>query len=195
MAEVYPITNFEDVKAIRRVLTKWGHVKFAEAFFIGCHIGLRACDFLGLRFDQIEGKGKKIYVTEKKTGKLNDILITPRILESVEILKKYYQEKHPYVEHVYLFQTTSNSCKGDTRHITVDAFRKLLKQACEAIGLDDNFGSHTCRKTTGYHLYKQTGDIHLVQKRFNHKSAHETLAYIGVQRKQLDAAMLALDFG
>lgn len=193
MAEVYPITNIEDVKAIRRVLTKWGDVKFAEAFFIGCHIGLRASDFLCLRFDQFPRH--KIKTTDKKTKKANEILVTPRILESVELLKNYYAEKFPYIESVYLFQTTSNNSKSKTKCISVDAFRKKVKEACEAIGLEDNFGSHTCRKTTGYHLYKQTGDIHLVQKMLNHRTAFETLAYIGLERQQLDAAKLALDFG
>lgn len=44
---------------------------------------------------------------------------------------------------------------------------KILRHAADYVGLDD-IGTHTMRKTFGYHLYKKTGDVALLQKILNH---------------------------
>ena len=53
MAEVSPITDFYDVKAIYKKLNKWGNVREAECFMVGCHVGLRASDLLLITFDDV----------------------------------------------------------------------------------------------------------------------------------------------
>ena len=52
----------------------------------------------------------------------------------------------------------------------------------------DCLGCHSMRKTFGYHYYKQTKDIALLQKIFNHSSPAITLAYIGIDQDRMDRA-------
>jgi integrase len=190
MAEVYPITNLEEVRAVRRVLKKWGNVREAEAFFINCHMGLRVGDLLKLKFSQMTGKS--FIVKEEKTKKNREIPLTPLMKDSIAILKQWYKDNHQDVTPVYLFQATARWIVDD-KPISSQYLYKKIKDACEAAGIEDNIGTHTMRKTFGYHIFQSTGDLTNIQKIFGHASQAETLAYIGVTRKTQNAMYLNLD--
>ena len=52
--------------------------------------------------------------------------------------------------------------------------------------LPEKVGTHTMRKTFGYHHYKKFKDIAILQKIFNHSSPQVTLRYIGIEQDQID---------
>ena len=54
------------------------------------------------------------------------------------------------------------------------------------IGIDYKIGTHTLRKTFGYHHYKKFKDVALLQKIFNHSSPAITLRYIGIDQEEID---------
>ena len=63
----------------------------------------------------------------------------------------------------------------------------------KSVGLA-NIGTHSLRKTFGYHAFKQTGgNLPLVQKLLNHSSSGETLRYIGIDREQMDSVFLTIN--
>lgn len=193
MAEVYPIEKIEDIIAVRRILTKWGKVREAELFNIGCHIGLRIGDLLKVTFDDVESGWLK--VTEEKTGKKREpIPTTSVVLASAQLLMEWYKKEHPYFTPKYLFQSArSGGSKVEVKPISSAYFRKHFKAATEALCLEGNYSSHSLRKTFGYHTYKNTGDLSQIQKIFNHATQNETLAYIGVTRKSIHAVYHGLD--
>ena len=53
-----------------------------------------------------------------------------------------------------------------------------------------NVGTHTMRKTFGYHHYKQFNDVALLQKIFNHSSPSITMRYVGIAQEELDYSYL-----
>jgi integrase len=55
------------------------------------------------------------------------------------------------------------------------------------VGLEE-IGTHTLRKTFGYHFYLETHDIGLLQELFNHSSPKITLRYIGITQDTVDNA-------
>ena len=63
---------------------------------------------------------------------------------------------------------------------------RFLNEACEKLGISINVGTHTMRKTFGYHHYKQFNDIALLQKILNHSSPSITLRYIGIDQETID---------
>ncbi|MEC2221536.1 tyrosine-type recombinase/integrase, partial [Bacillus subtilis] len=65
---------------------------------------------------------------------------------------------------------------------------KILRAAAEYVGLDD-IGTHTLRKTFGYHFYKQTKDVAMLQEIFNHSDQRTTLRYIGINQDAMNNAM------
>ncbi|WP_397540271.1 tyrosine-type recombinase/integrase [Rummeliibacillus pycnus] len=50
-------------------------------------------------------------------------------------------------------------------------------------------GTHTMRKTFGYHHYKQHKDVAVLQQLFNHSAPSITMKYIGVTEDEVDATM------
>ncbi|MFW6238815.1 MAG: tyrosine-type recombinase/integrase, partial [Halanaerobiales bacterium] len=80
----------------------------------------------------------------------------------------------------YLFQ----SRKGKNQPISrVQAYR-VLKKIGKRAGLNIKIGTHTLRKTYGYHHYQKYKDIAQLQAIFNHSSPDITLDYIGTCRKK-----------
>ena len=59
---------------------------------------------------------------------------------------------------VYLFK----SREGINKPISRSMAYKILRAAAEYVGLDD-IGTHTLRKIFGYHFYKQTKDVAMLQ--------------------------------
>ena len=64
---------------------------------------------------------------------------------------------------------------------------KILNKAVRAVGMTRRIGTHTLRKTFGYHCYQKYDDVVLLQKIFNHSSPKITLRYIGIEQEDIDA--------
>jgi integrase len=62
----------------------------------------------------------------------------------------------------------------------------IIKNACEEAGIEERVGTHTMRKTFGYHHYQRFKDVAMLQKMFNHSSPQITLRYIGIEQDQID---------
>ena len=73
------------------------------------------------------------------------------------------------------------SKRGDNPIERTQAYR-ILKNACREAGVNLNFGTHTLRKTFGYHFYKQYKDLKYLQKLFNHSSINTTMEYIDLEK-------------
>lgn len=70
---------------------------------------------------------------------------------------------------------------------------KILNSVAKDVGIKEKIGTHTLRKTFGYHAHKICYDITLIQKLFNHSSPSVTLRYIGITQDKLDNVYMSLD--
>lgn len=70
------------------------------------------------------------------------------------------------------------------RPLTRKAVAKAFQQVGEEAGV--RLGTHSMRKTRGYHLYKKTNDIARVMKMLRHSSEGVTLRYIGITQYVID---------
>ena len=93
------------------------------------------------------------------------------------MFQKYTQDKN---EDMPLFSTKYNN-----RLDRIEAYR-ILKRASKTANVKVNIGTHSLRKTFGYHHYKQFKDIAILQKIFNHSSVEITLRYIGIEQDEID---------
>ncbi|MCY7773459.1 tyrosine-type recombinase/integrase [Bacillus haynesii] len=71
-------------------------------------------------------------------------------------------------------------------------FWKIIKDAAAEVGVK-NIGTHSLRKTFGYHMRKSKVDIDLIMELLNHSSQRETLRYIGIIQDEKDQAVRSLD--
>ena len=67
---------------------------------------------------------------------------------------------------------------------------RILNKAAKTLNLQDKIGTHSLRKTFGYHHYKQFDNIELLQKIFNHSYSAITLRYIGIEQDIIDESYM-----
>lgn len=176
METVQPIRELSNIRAMKNALRKSGERDYM-LFCVGINTGLRISDILNLRVSDVRGK-THIHITERKTGKDKKFKINDALKDDLE---EYVSDMD---DHEYLFQ----SHKGKNKPITrVQAYR-ILNDAAQRVGLSE-IGTHTLRKTFGYHFYKQYKDVALLQELFNHSAPSVTLRYIGINQDIMDKAM------
>lgn len=171
MNVVEPIRNKNDIKKVEKILAK--NKRDLLLFTIGTNCGLRISDIIALNISDVLNK-QYITLVEKKTGKFKKIPINSKL---GPMLKEYVNGKRSEEP---LFQSVF--------HNRLDRFRAyhIIKDACKSAGLDERIGTHTLRKTFGYHHYQQFKDVALLQKIFNHSSPQITLRYIGIEQDQIE---------
>ncbi|WP_163538293.1 site-specific integrase [Gracilibacillus sp. YIM 98692] len=172
---VQPIRDPEVIRAIKHYL-KGKNERNYILFLVGINSGLRISDILPLRV--ADAKKPYFSIRETKTKKQKRINITPSLRRE---LKGYIQGKEDYE---YLFK----SREGVNKPIGRSMAYKILREAADYVSLDE-IGTHTLRKTFGYHFYKQTKDIAMLQEIFNHSSQNITKKYIGINQDGMDNAM------
>ena len=129
------------------------------------------------------------------TSKKKSIPVVEPVKESADILRQWYEKKYPGIKPKYLFQATGNRVKSlDDKPISYDYLLRKIKEAAFAADIEVNVGTHTMRKTFGYHHYKNTGDLTLLQRIYQHSTQAETLAYIGVTKQTVDNIYAQVDF-
>ena len=121
-------------------------------------------------------------IREKKTGKEK---VFPINDELRPILNKYIKGKADYD---WLFPS-----RQECGHITRQRAYQILSEAGQNFGLEA-IGTHTLRKTFGYHFYQQTKDIDTLKEIFNHSDISVTFRYIGITQDIKDDKMRKLSF-
>jgi len=173
---VQPLRTLSEIEDMKWSLRRNCSERDYFMFVFGLNTGLRVSDIVPLKVSQVRGK-THLKIKEQKTDKVKEFLLPKTLRDEIDLYTKGMDDED------YLFP----SRKGD-KHITpTQAYRALVK-AGEGIGRDD-IGTHTMRKTFGYHYYKKTLDVVKLQKLFNHSAPSITLKYIGIERDELDESL------
>jgi site-specific recombinase XerD len=157
-------TGFRDL-----VLTKF-------LIMTGCRIN----EALSLKFKDItylsDGGGNYLLsASVSKNRKEAHIYIPPQVMTELEKLKELFGQRRDQ----YLFVT----CKGnqlDDRHVRFTMERKSAE-----MGLDFKLHPHLLRHFFGTVLYKNTGDLYLVQKALRHSHIQTTQIYAHMDQSQI----------
>lgn len=178
---VQPIRDMETIVKILEYLKSTNDRNYI-LFALGIYSGLRISDILKLKVKDL--KGSHISIREKKTKKQKRILIPPFLKRE---LKQYLNGK-PDDEYVI------KSRQGGNEPIKRVMAYNILKQIARDFGLSE-IGTHTLRKTFGYHFYNQTKNVAMLQDIFNHSDPKVTLRYIGVNQDSIDKVMSKFKYG
>lgn len=175
MNAVQPICDKRLIEQMKAVLAEKSQ-RNCFLFTLGINTGLRISDLLQLKVKDLRGRSH-IIIKEKKTQKLKRFKINESLKNEINL---YTQSM---TDDAYLFK----SLRGTKPIGRVQAW-KILNDAAQAVGLTE-IGTHTLRKTFGYHFYQKTKDVALLQEIFNHSSPSITLRYIGINQDILDQAI------
>ncbi len=169
---VEPIRKKKDLKKIENILKKQG-LRDLLLFTIGTNCGLRISDILNLNVGDVKNKDY-INIKEKKTGKYKRFPINSKLKPMFAKFTKGRNLDEPLFLSVFKNRMERTQCY------------RIVNDACKKAGIDYKIGTHTLRKTFGYHHYQKFKDVVILQKIFNHYSPQVTLRYIGIDQDMID---------
>lgn len=182
MNEVQPIRNLEKIEEIQSYLKEKSYRDYLM-FTLGIHSGLRVGDILKLKVKDVINTDY-VYIREQKTTKEKVFKLRQDIQK---MLNSFCKGRDP---EDYLIK----SRKGKNKSISRQAAYDVIKKAGERANVY-RLGTHTMRKTFGYHFYRQTKNIAMLMAIFNHSSEKITLRYIGVLQDEIDKGMSKFTLG
>lgn len=171
MNVVEPIKDKNDIKRIKKVLKS--NERNLLLFNLGINSGLRISDILALDIKDVKNRDF-IEIREKKTNKYKRFLLNEKLQKEIN---KYVKTKR--IDEL-LFLT-----KRGKRLDRIQAY-KILNNAGKEAGVKTKIGTHTLRKTFGYHHFKKFKNLPLLPKILNHSSSEITLIYIGITQENID---------
>ena len=139
---------------------------------------LRSSDILALKISDVQTPWGEIRndleIKMKKTEKVVRCKLGPASQDALERwIRLEGKESNDFV---------FTSMRGGKTPITGIAYRKIVKRWCEECGWDGSFYStHSLRRTTPAHLYKQTKDLRTCQIILGHSSIASSAVYLGIE--------------
>ncbi|MSU01394.1 tyrosine-type recombinase/integrase [Tissierella pigra] len=181
--EVEPFKNIKDIEKIKQYLKGKDNLRDYTIFTVGINVGLRAGDLLALRWsDVLEGNRikKTAYIIEEKTKKGKDIEFNKSSREALQAFKDTFDS-------VDLDDYIFTSRKGN-EHLQVRSLHRIINDVVKELKIKGNYGTHSLRKTFGYHRYNNGIQLETLQKIFNHSTQSMTLKYIGITKEVIQDA-------
>jgi len=172
-----PIKDIEYVKAIKQHLRST-NIRDYALFVVGINTAFRCGDLVKITLGMVRGKaeGDEIVLKEEKTGKVRRVTLNRESIGAITLLLECNQDQP---DSAALFT-------GQRGKLTVSYVNRLVKKWCDAVGLKGQFGSHTLRKTWGFHqrvTFKS--DIEHLMLAYNHSSVRQTLTYLCIQPDEM----------
>ena len=202
MKTVEPIRDNKTIKNMRAIL-KSQSTRNELLFILGINVGLRISDILKLKVRDLTKSNTKapkdyVIITEIKTRKTKKFYIGDIVKKVIE---NYLKENNNPGFDTYIFL----SKKGVNRPITRQQAYRIINNAAELLGIVERndkgnlihgeIGTHTLRKTFGYHSFQNGTSLELLMDLFNHSSKTQTLRYIGITEDQKKEVYLKSNLG
>lgn len=208
-SEVYPFTTQEEIKSIVDVLNK----RIEEAandnqkqiacrnkmlFLIGINLSLRISDLITLKWNfflKDDLTFRDFYKIQPKKTRKTGKFVTLYFNEVVKKAINEYIEQYP-IENMDDFVFKSR--KGNNAVSEKGVWKIIVDVAAEA-GIEYNVGTHSLRKTFGYHIWHNAEDkekaLVMLMVIFNHSSIATTKKYIGIMNEEIESVFNDLNLG
>jgi integrase len=194
MIFVEPIRDRKKFAQIKNLLRGQERIRDLLLFTVGINTALRISDLLQLQIGQfLDDRGRyknRFWIQEQKRNKRHEVVINQSIREAL----KEYMEVYPGIAensgHFVFFNTKTNSYFDPIKR---GQAWKFIVSICHDVGLPGNFGTHSLRKTWGYHARLLGVDLALIMHKLNHESIAYTKRYLGITDDELQAVAQRLN--
>lgn len=167
-----PIKNKKEIEKIEQYLKKRNQRDYT-IWVLGMNSGLRVSDIVCLNvFDVVNQT--HISIIEKKTGKQKTFYINDKLKKT---LNEWTQNRN-LDEPLFLGK--------QGKRLDRSQVYRFIKKACKENKVNIHAGTHTLRRSFGYHHYQKFKDSVVLQKIFNHSHQRITLMYIGIEQDEID---------
>lgn len=182
---VEPIRDRKKIAQMKNLLRGKRRYRDLLLFTVGINTALRISDLLQLRIEHFvnnEGKVRKCFwIREQKRGKRQEVVINQSVRETLEEYLEAFPEFKRKPDHPLFFNPKTHE------PIKRGQSWKIITANCKEVGLTGNFGTHSLRKTWGYHARMQGVDLALIMYKLNHNSISYTKRYLGITDDELQA--------
>ena len=191
---VEPIRDRKKIAQIKNQLRGQGRYRDLLLFTVGINTALRISDLLQLRvchFLKSRDKvARRFWIKEQKRGKRHEVVINNSIREALEEFLAAYPTIADDPNNYMFFNTKMNSLQVPIKRGQAWKFIKII---CKEVSLNGNYGTHSLRKTWGYHARLQGVDLALIMHKLNHESIAYTKRYLGITDDELEAVAQRLN--
>lgn len=185
--KVDPIRDLRAIGQIKEELAREGKLRDLCLFTLGINTAWRAKELLSITVGQVQylKAGDLLELKQSKTQKYRATPLNGVTICGIQNWLALYEAEHPVLfnSNAPLFLSFNNRRNA----LRVPRATALVKGWCGGARVRGRFGSHTMRKTWGYHqrvTFKSP--ITLISRAYGHSSERETLAYIGILPKEID---------
>ena len=183
MIKVEPIRDLKAIKRIKKLREGHGDYGLRDLclFTLGINTAYRANELLSITVGQIDylAPGDRLEIKQSKTGKIRPTTVNKTVVDALD----RWLEVHPLPTDTDapLFL----SSRGDAA-LTVSSVSNMVKAWCRDVGLRGNYGSHTLRKTWGYHQLRiKNAPIPLLMEAYGHSTQRQTLDYLCIEADEI----------
>lgn len=185
--KVQPIRSFEAIAAIKAHLHD--QPRNLCLFTLGINTAYRASELLSLTIGQVAylKAGDVLDIKQQKTREYRMAVLNTVAERSIQNWLACHPNRS--MATAPLFQS-----QRGRKALSVAAVNRLVKSWCGDVGLSGNFGSHTLRKTWGYHQrIHNHASVALLMRAFGHATEAQTLDYLCILPDEITALYLGLE--
>ncbi|MFB4165783.1 tyrosine-type recombinase/integrase [Alteribacillus sp. JSM 102045] len=172
MEYVSTIKDVQKIYLMKKIMKKKSTRDYV-LFVMGINTGLRIGQLLHLKVEDVvdnQGNFRMFIAVDNQSVYLN---------EQIRRALQHHFQTNTCLQHNYLFQ----SSRGENPITRQQAYR-IINNATKKAGIKEKVGTHTLRKTFGYHAYVKGIAISFIQQRFHQSTPSETLKYIGIEKAE-----------
>jgi site-specific recombinase XerD len=148
--------------------------------------GLRRAELCRLRVADVDSERMVIHVREGKGGRDRDVLLSPKLLET---LREYWRWLKPKT---WLFPGMVNNWRADVP-ITHKIVWAAVNEAKRRAGINKQVSPHTLRHSFATHMLEAGADLRTIQVLLGHAKLADTTVYLHLSRRHLQAMASPLE--
>lgn len=177
--KVEPIRDLEAIKRVKQLLKDTP--RDLCLFTLGINTAYRASELLSISVGQVAHlqPGDRLDIKQSKNKRYRATTLNAAVMHAIQAWLAVHPDPRPEAALFY--------SQKDRRALRVSTLSRMVKAWCGKAGLHGNYGSHTLRKTWGYHQRK-TFDKHtaLLSWAYGHASEAQTLEYLCIQPDEIN---------
>ena len=189
--KVEPIRDLAAIAAIKKNLS--ARPRDLCLFTLGINTAYRANELLSIRVGQVAHlkAGDSLSVKQSKNGRDRMITLNGTAASAIQDWLKL----HPGPEDAAPLFPSQRTRKA----LTVSPFINMVKGWCKDAGLKGNYGSHTLRKTWGYHQLRGNTKtlphlvLPLLMEAYGHARQQQTLEYLCIQSDEVASLFMQVE--
>ncbi len=174
------------LEEVARLIDAAGNLMHRTMLMMLYATGLRRAELCHLKVSDIDSERMVIHVREGNGGRDRDVLLTPKLLET---LREYWRWMKPKS---YLFPGTVKGWRADVP-ITEKIVWQAVNEAAKRAEITKHVSPHSLRHCFATHMLEAGADLRTIQVLLGHAKLAHTTVYLHLSRRHLQAVPSPLE--